>query len=88
MPAVVTANVLHTGTVVYLDRHGRWVEALDQAAIAETAACRASLDGLAAAAVARNEVTSVYAFDVNLVGGRPEPRSVREKIRAAHAPTV
>ncbi len=88
MPVVITANVLHTGTVVYLDPNGRWVEALDQAAVAETSACRASLDHLAAEAVARNEVTSVYAFDVNLVGGRPEPRSVRERIRAAHAPTV
>jgi len=88
MPEVFTANALRSGTVVYLDANGRWSEALDQAAVAETPALRQHLEKIATAAVERNEVTAVYAFAVNLVGGRAEPRSVRERIRAAHAPTV
>lgn len=88
MPEVVTANVLHTGTVVYLDNRGCWIETLAAAAIADTPARRQHLEQLASAAVSRNEVTSVYAFPVDLVDGRAQPRSMRERIRAAHAPTI
>ncbi|HRY05917.1 MAG TPA: DUF2849 domain-containing protein [Hyphomicrobiaceae bacterium] len=88
MSEVVTANKLHSGAVVYLDREGGWVEAIDRAAIAADANARAHLDALAANAVAHNEVTSVYAFAVRVIDGCAEPLSVREKIRAAHAPTV
>lgn len=88
MPEVITANKLHTGTVVYLDQNGHWVETLDLAALAFNADGLKRLEGVAADAVARNEVTSVYAFDVRVINGRTQPLSVREKIRAAHAPTV
>ena len=88
MSSIVTANDLRSGAVVYLASDSRWVEALDGAAIAADPAGLKVLEGLAAAAVQRNEVTAVYAFDVRLVGGRPEPLSVRERIRAARAPSV
>ena len=88
MPSVVTANVLRTGTVVYLKDDGTWVETLADADPATDAAALAHLEQLALAAVERSEVTAVYAFDVAIVDGCPEPVSVREKIRAAGAPTV
>ncbi len=88
MPSVVTANVLRSGAVVYLTRDGQWVEALHGAAVAADTDALKCLETLALAAVERTEVTAVYAMDVRVVTGRPEPISVRERIRAAHQPTV
>ena len=88
MPSVVTANDLRSGAVVYLGRNGRWVPELGDATVAADAAGLKHLEALALAAVEKTEVTAVYAMDVRLAGSRPEPVSVREKIRAAHAPTV
>lgn len=85
---VVTGNALQTGAVVYLDAAGSWVENLDGAAIATDPTSLARLEAAAIDGVGRCEVTSVYAFAVRLVGGRPAPLSMREVIRAAHAPTV
>ena len=88
MPSVVTANELRSGAVVYLARDGRWVEALGDARVATDAGCLKALEALAMAAVEKTEVTAVYAMDVRLAGGRPEAVSVREKIRAARAPST
>jgi Protein of unknown function (DUF2849) len=88
MLSVVTANQLRSGAVVYLADDGRWVEQLHDASVAADADALKRLETLALAAVAATEVTAVYAFDVRTGTGRPEPISVREKIRAAHAPTV
>ncbi len=88
MPSVVTANVLRTGAIVYLKDNGTWVTELADATAAADADARAGLEKLALAAVERNEVTAVYAFDVAIVDGRPAPLSVRETIRAAGTPTV
>ena len=88
MPSVVTANVLRTGTVVYLRDDGTWVENIADATSTSDAEASAQLEKLALAAVERSEVTAVYAFDVGIVDGRPTPLSVREKIRAAGAPTI
>ena len=86
MPSVVTANNLRSGAVVYLGKDERWVEALAEAAIAEDATALNLLEAQALAAVARTDVTAVYAMDVRLADGRIDPVSVRERIRAAHAP--
>jgi Protein of unknown function (DUF2849) len=88
MPSVVTANNLRSGAVVYLGQAGMWVEDLAAAAVADDAAHLKLLEGEAQRAVEATLVTAVYAMDVRLVDGRPEPVSVRERIRAAHAPTV
>lgn len=88
MPSVVTANHLRSGAVVYLAENGLWVADLDDARVARSTAELKALEGQALAAMERNEVTAVYAFDVKVVDGRPVPGSVRERIRAAHAPTV
>ena len=83
MPNVVTANNLRSGFVVYLAGNGRWVDALERAAIADTAETLKRRD-----AVARTEVVSVYAMDVRVVDGLPYPVSARETIRAAHVPSI
>ena len=88
MPSVITANILRTGAIAYLKGDGSWVEALADATPATDTEARAALEKLALAAVERNEVTAVYAFDVAIVDGRPSPLSVREKIRATGALTV
>ena len=88
MPSVVTANVLRSGAVVYLTGNGQWVESLDSATVAADADALKRLETLALAAVEKTEVTAVYAMDVRVSAGRPEPVSVRESIRAAHKPTV
>ena len=85
MPAVVTANDLMSGRVVYLDALGGRSSTLANAAVAADADAREHLVALAGTAAARCIVTGVYAFNVRLVDGRPEPLSVRERIRAAHA---
>jgi hypothetical protein len=88
MPSVVTANHLRSGAVVYLAGDGSWVGELAGAVVADSATELKALEALALAAIERNEVTAVYAFDVRVVDGRPTPASVRERIRAARAPTV
>jgi Protein of unknown function (DUF2849) len=85
MPSVVTANVLRSGAVVYLATGGQWVASLSDAAIAGNASALKALEQIAADALARNDVTAVYAMDVRVVNGRATPLSVRETIRAALA---
>ena len=85
MPSIVTANVLRSGAVVYLATGGRWVPSLSEAAIASDASALEALEQIASDALARNDVTAVYAMDVRVVDGRPNPMSVRETIRAAQA---
>ena len=88
MPSVVTANDLRSGLVVYLGPEARWVRSLADATIAADAGGLKQLETQAIAAVENSEVTAVYAMDVRVPGGVPEPQSVRERIRAAGAPTV
>lgn len=88
MPSVVTANRLRSGEVVYLASGGTWTPSLAGAHVASGKDDLAALAAIAATAVAACEVTSVYAMDVDVSSGTPAPVSVRERIRAAHAPTV
>ena len=88
MPSVVTANDLRTGAVVYLASEDVWVDSVDDAAVATTPEELKALEASALAAVEQNKVTAVYAFDVAIVNGRTQPQSVRERIRAAHAPSI
>ncbi len=88
MSDVVTANLLASGDVVYLGAGKRWVRSLSDAAVADDKASLAQLEAIANEAVAARKVTAVYAFAVALDNGRPTATSVREKIRAAHGPTV
>jgi sulfite reductase (NADPH) hemoprotein beta-component len=83
MLSIVTANHLRSGAVVYLTLDGKWVDNITDAAVAADAAALADLEALALTAVEQNEVTAVYAFDVRVINGEPQPISVRERIRAA-----
>lgn len=87
-PTVVTANDLRTGSVVYLGARGRWTDDLARARVAASAEALDELERAAHAALRRDEVVSVYAMDVSVRDGVPRPNSVREAIRAAHAPTI
>lgn len=87
MPKVITANRLDDGIVVYLAAGGAWTTRLATARLAETDADLARLEATAKDAVAARKVVSVYAMDVMIADGHPEPKSVREKIRAAHRTT-
>jgi len=87
-PKIITANVLRTGDVVYLKDEGVWVREIGEAKIANDDEQLAELEAVAQRDFDRQLVVSVYAMDVNVVDGRPEPRSVRERIRAMLGPTV
>ena len=87
-PQALTANLLRSGDVVYLTGDGRWARDLGEAAVAPDAASAEQLEAVADAAVSRQEVIGPYLFDVDIDAGRAVARSVREKIRAAHGPTV
>ena len=87
-PSIVTANLLSTGEVVYLAPEGDWVADIAAAEIAGDKAGLARLETWAAASVAEQRVLAVYALDVAVTGGIPRPISARERIRAAHGPSV
>lgn len=84
MPSVLTANRLTDGIVVYLGNAGEWVRDLGAASVAENETLLESLEDIAGKSVANQLVVGVYAMDVDFTGGIPVPKSVREKIRAAH----
>lgn len=88
MSMIVTANHLRYGTVVYLGSTGNWLGTIDGATVAVDDEQMQRLQAMAAASVERCEVTAVYAFAVDVVAGRPVPVTMREKIRAAKAPTI
>jgi hypothetical protein len=84
-PALITANDLADGSVLYLrpEAEGpRWVRDAREAGIAGDAATRAAWLALAEAEAAANRVVAPYAVEVEV---RPEGlvhASVRERIRA------
>ena len=88
MPNVVTANRLTDGIVVYLAPDGSWTEELARARLADTEEETKALEAEAAKAVAERRVVAVYPMEVALKGGRVDPLSVRERIRAAHRTTL
>jgi Protein of unknown function (DUF2849) len=88
MPSIITANILRSGEVVYLAADASWTRNISSAAVADTKSALLSYESIAHQAVISREVIAVYAMDVVLRQGAPQPISVREMIRAAHRPTV
>ena len=80
--AVVTANRLGDGAVVYLTHAGSWSEWLDEGEVAESEERRVELLGLAAALVAARQVVDPYLIPVAREGATLRPLSQREIIRA------
>lgn len=78
---VICANRLADGAVVWLDAHHAWVETLQQA-------CAFSPDALPEAtsaaerSVVANEVVGPLPCEARVVDGVPEPKSLREQLRA------
>ena len=87
-PQVLTANRLGAGDVVYLAEQSAWVPDLAHAAVAIDAERLATLEAIAADAVAAQKVVAVYAIDVDIATATPKPTSVKERIRAARGPSV
>ncbi|HYH21475.1 MAG TPA: DUF2849 domain-containing protein [Azospirillum sp.] len=77
----ITANRLRDGAVVWLGPQGDWVERVEQAAVFDDATAQPALAD-AATSEAANIVVGVYAFEVEVVDGRPVPLRQRERIRA------
>jgi hypothetical protein len=84
--AVVTANRLTDGAVVFQDNAGTWVEQIAQAAVLEGTALDAAV---AAGKVSehRQEVVESYPVEVDVREGIPVPVRQRERVRAL-GPTI
>lgn len=80
--AVVTANRLDDGAVVYLTAAGSWSKWLDDGEVAATEERGAELLGLAAALVAARQVVDPYLIPVAREGAVIRPLSQREIIRS------
>lgn len=82
---VISAGLTSTGAPAYLRADGGWSTTLQEAYPAISEEERDRL--LAEALRQEREVCDPYAFAVNLVQGKIDPLSAREKIRAT-GPTV
>ncbi len=83
----LTGNRLVDGEVVYLTRAGAWSELIDDAVVALEPQSEAALERRGDEAVAANQVTEAYLFDVERKDGRVRARHIRERIRTL-GPTV
>ena len=87
MPQVVTANRLTDGIVVCLAPGGKWVERLSEASVLEGKQAVEAALSEGQAAIARNQVVDVFAFDVTVTPAGPQANHIRDRIRAM-GPTV
>ena len=85
--SVVTANDLLEGCSVFLGPEG-WHTDIGRALLAFTPDEAEGLEALAGRFVDENAVVGPYLVEVVLEGERPVPFLRRERIRAAHVPTV
>jgi Protein of unknown function (DUF2849) len=79
--AVLTANRLHDGIVVFLAPDGRWVESIEAAAVAHSAEELRALQEQGARDSAANLVVEPYLAEVAEAGGRRVPARMRERVR-------
>jgi hypothetical protein len=82
---VISAGLTSTGAPAYLTKDGTWIADLQRAFAIDGEAERDRL--LSIAAKQEREVTDPYAFAVTVEGGKIDPLSKRELIRAT-GPTV
>lgn len=91
MAYVVTSNLTREGLVAYLRMEaGRrvWTQDLGEATVVDSEKEAEKLLAEAQADVEKTLVVGTYHFEVELKDGRPEPKTARERIRAAHKPTI
>jgi hypothetical protein len=79
--AVLTANRLHDGIVVYLAADGRWVESIENAVVARSPDGARALQEQGARDSAANLVVEPYLAEVAEAGGRLLPARMRERVR-------
>jgi len=88
---VVTANLTREGLSAYLRLDGakrRWTQDIAEATVVEGEDEAAALLKSAQPDVDATLVVGLYHFEVDVEDGKPEPKTAREKIRAAHKPTI
>ena len=88
---VVTSNLTREGLVAYLRVHSgkrAWTQQLAEATVVEGEEAADALVKSTQPDVDATLVVGVYHFEVEIRSGKPEPKTAREKIRAAHKPTV
>ena len=79
---MVVANRLTDGRVVFLSDATRWVERIDDGAVARFSDQVNALLAVAERSAEAGEVVDPYAIDVSEAGGSRRPTSLRESIRA------
>lgn len=80
--AVLTANRLHDGVVVYLAADGRWVEGIEEAIVARSPEDAGALQEQGARDAAANLVVEPYLAEIaEAAGGRRVPARMRERVR-------
>jgi hypothetical protein len=81
--AVLTANRLSDGRVVFLDYAGVWVEGIDAATVARYPDEMRALEARGAHDVARNLVLDPYLVEVRAGKSGLEPVRFRERVRVS-----
>jgi hypothetical protein len=84
--AVVTANRLIDGAVVFQNQAGIWIEQIADAVVLEGAALDAAVEA-GKASERRQEVVESYPVEVDVREGIPVPVRQRERVRAL-GPTI
>ena len=88
---VVTGNLTREGLVAYLrvDNGKRsWPLEIEKATVADGEEAAEGLVKAAQPDVDATLVVGIYHFEVEVKDGKPAPTTAREKIRAAHKPTI
>ena len=86
MDAIITANRLTDGVVVFADSSGGWTEDFHRAAVFADEPRKAALS-IAKQSEARNEVIDPYEVEIETRNGHFAPKALREAIRAS-GPTI
>ncbi len=87
MPQIVIASRLSDGRTIFLARNGRWVEFIQDSAIAQTTDESEELLRTAQEAERRQEIVDPYLIEVVVDSGAVRPVETREAIRSA-GPTI
>lgn len=87
MDAMITANRLSDGVVVFQDAAGAWIEDFHRAAVLPDEAAKAAALARAKQSETANEVIEPYLIDLETRAGHLVPKALREAIRAS-GPTV
>jgi hypothetical protein len=82
MDAIITANRLTDGVVVFVDSSGGWTEDFHRATVFADDSRKAAL-AEAKQSEARNEVIDPYEVEIETRNGHFVPKALREAIRAS-----